>query len=206
MKQFCACQPRAAKSASASLIPAWIFSAVMPGGNAGSEKSTVAGSKPTKRTLFIVPPKPQPYSPEPDRITSLKSQASTGRERPANRVLEQEWIRRNWNDQRRGRRSSPPASFDSVLYSSMDLLGASREDICAFTHALMYVRDFKNRPLRLPRAKRLILADAEAALAWCLGEQAYDLAGEVLLAWPLTRTDWNAVCRLWFSGVSYGRR
>ena len=29
--------------ASASLIPAWIFSAVMPGGSAGSEKSTVAG-------------------------------------------------------------------------------------------------------------------------------------------------------------------
>src|SRR5215813_7793587 len=67
MKQFCACQPRPAKSASASLIPAWIFSAVMPGGNAGSEKSTVAGSKPTNRTRFICPPKPRPYSAEPDR-------------------------------------------------------------------------------------------------------------------------------------------
>ena len=80
----------------------------------------------------------------------------------------------------------------------MDLLGGSREDICAFTHALMYVRDFNNRPLRLPRAKRLILADAEAALAWCLGEQDYDLAGEVLLARPLTRTDWNAVAGFGF--------
>src|SRR5215467_8489346 len=58
MKQFWACQPRPAKSASTSLTPAWIFSAVMPGGKAGSEKSTVAGSKPTNRTRFIDPPRP----------------------------------------------------------------------------------------------------------------------------------------------------
>src|SRR5215472_11029165 len=37
MKQFSACQPRPAKSASASLTPAWIFSAFIPGGSAGSE-------------------------------------------------------------------------------------------------------------------------------------------------------------------------
>jgi hypothetical protein len=41
----------------------------MPGGNAGSEKSTVAGSKPTNKTRFIDPPKPRSYSAEPDRIT-----------------------------------------------------------------------------------------------------------------------------------------
>src|SRR5215471_4888061 len=58
MKQFWACQPRAAKSASASWTPVWIFSAVIPGGKAGSEKSTVAGSKPTNRRRFIDPPKP----------------------------------------------------------------------------------------------------------------------------------------------------
>jgi hypothetical protein len=53
MKQFSACQPRSAMSASAAFTPASIFSAVMPGGSAGSEKSTVAGSKPTNRTRFI---------------------------------------------------------------------------------------------------------------------------------------------------------
>ena len=41
---------------SATLIPAWIFSTVMRGGNAGSEKSTVAGSKPINGTPFIEPP------------------------------------------------------------------------------------------------------------------------------------------------------
>src|SRR5262249_45318316 len=56
MKQFWPCQPRASKSASTSLTPAWIFSAVMPGGSAGSAKSTVAGSRPTNTTRFIDPP------------------------------------------------------------------------------------------------------------------------------------------------------
>src|SRR5215472_15484847 len=82
MKQFWACQPRPAKSASASLTPAWIFSAVMPGGNAESEKSTVAGSKPTNRTRFIDPPKPRPYSAESDRMTNFKAKAEP-RARPA---------------------------------------------------------------------------------------------------------------------------
>src|SRR5262245_65464115 len=82
MKQFCACQPRPAKSASASLIPAWIFSAVMPGGNAGSEKSTIAGSKPTNRTRFIGPPKPRPYSAELDRITKLRRKPNRVRHPP----------------------------------------------------------------------------------------------------------------------------
>jgi hypothetical protein len=53
MKQFSACQPRSAMSASATFTPAWIFSTLMPGGSAGSEKFTVAGSKPTNRTRVI---------------------------------------------------------------------------------------------------------------------------------------------------------
>src|SRR5215472_2382016 len=55
MKQFSGCQPRPAKSVSASLIPALIFSAVMLGGNAGSEKSTAVGSKPINTTRFMEP-------------------------------------------------------------------------------------------------------------------------------------------------------
>jgi hypothetical protein len=48
--------PRSEIRQRASLTPAWIFSAVMPGGSAGSEKSTVAGSKPINTTHFIDPP------------------------------------------------------------------------------------------------------------------------------------------------------
>src|SRR5215472_10414416 len=82
MKQFWACQPRPAKSARASLTPAWIFSAVIPGGNAGSEKSTVAGSKPTNKTRFIDPPKPRPCFAERDRITISKRQPNRVRYPP----------------------------------------------------------------------------------------------------------------------------
>src|SRR5262249_12757329 len=87
MKQFWACQPRPAKSASAILTPAWIFSAVIPGGNAGSEKSTVAGSKPTNRTRFIDPPKRWRYSAESDRIDDFKAKANRVRARSSRRVF-----------------------------------------------------------------------------------------------------------------------
>ena len=55
----------------------------------------------------------------------------------------------------------------------------------------MYVRDFNISPRRLPRSRAAILSEAEAALARCLDEQDYDLAGEVLLSWPLTGV-WDA--------------
>jgi hypothetical protein len=68
----------------------------------------------------------------------------------------------------------------------------SRDDVYAFTHSLMYVSDFNIQPWRLPRQRKEILLDAEAALARCLDDQDYDLAGEVLLAWPLTGRSWGA--------------
>ena len=46
---------------------------------------------------------------------------------------------------------------------------------------------------RLPRKRKEILLDAEAALSRCLDHQDYDLAGEVLLAWPLTGRSWGAI-------------
>src|SRR5580658_4786519 len=77
MKQFSVNQPRRFISASAHLIPAWIFSAVMPGGSAGSEKSTVAGSRPTSRTRLIGHP---PKAPRSDyRCYSRDSNPSNGR-------------------------------------------------------------------------------------------------------------------------------
>ena len=74
----------------------------------------------------------------------------------------------------------------------MDLLHCTRDDIYAFTHALMYVTDFNLIPALLPRRRALILAEAEAPLARCLDEQDYDLAGEVLLSWSLTGKSWSA--------------
>lgn len=130
---------------------------------------------------------------------TTRSQASAGRERPPHRMLEQEWIREIWSGSRKGKgQRCTRLALTSALGQSMDLLNGSREDIYAFTHAIMYVTDFKVCPHRLPRPRSAILAEAEAALAFCLDEQDYDLGGEVLLAWPLTGKRWSAAAAFGF--------
>ena len=129
---------------------------------------------------------------------SRNAQAGFGRERVPHRVLEQRWIDGIWMEAMSGRRDRPSPSLLSVLNQPIDLLGGSREDIYALTHALMYFRDFNIRPRRLPRARSVILAEAEAALARCLDEEDYDLGGEVLMAWPLTGSSWSAAATFGF--------
>jgi hypothetical protein len=125
-----------------------------------------------------------------------RAQARRGRERPPHRALEQHWVLRGLKAARetvtQSRRPAPACMKDSLLSRSMDVLSGSREDVYALTHALLYVRDFNLRPWRLPRRRNAILAEAEAALARSLDDQDYDLAGEVLMAWPLTGRSWSA--------------
>ncbi|HZD49428.1 MAG TPA: hypothetical protein VE178_11860, partial [Silvibacterium sp.] len=130
-----------------------------------------------------------------DKLLSaaLDSQARCGRERVPHRILEQEWVATGWYQPKPGRRqTSPPTARRSILAQPMDLLACTRDDIYAFTHALMYVTDFNLMPALLPRRRGLILSEAEALLAYSLDEQDYDLSGEVLLSWPLTGKSWNA--------------
>jgi hypothetical protein len=81
---------------------------------------------------------------------------------------------------------------------SMDLLVGTREDVYAFTHALIYLRDFGIAPLPLPRNRAAILAEAEAMLAHCLDTGDYDLGAEVLWSWPLTGRAWSAAAAFGF--------
>jgi len=85
----------------------------------------------------------------------------------------------------------------------MDLLNGSREDIYAFTHALMYVTDFNLHPMPSPRRRPVILAEAESALARCLDNQDYDLGGEFLLSWPLTGKSWSAASAFAFRVLAH---
>lgn len=135
---------------------------------------------------------------------SLSSQARAGRERPPHRVLEQEWLFETWHGfkLRLGQRPLPTA-LHSALGRPLDLLCGSREDVYAFTHALMYVAGFDVEPGRLPRRIVVILAEADAALARCLDEEDYDLAGEVLLAWPLVRRSWSAGAAFGFQVLAH---
>jgi hypothetical protein len=67
-------------------------------------------------------------------------QAFMGRERTPHRLLEQQWFLEIWRhfDSGSGKRPCCLAR-KSALNAPQDLLNSSREDIYAFTHALMYV-------------------------------------------------------------------
>ena len=128
---------------------------------------------------------------------SLQSQARAGRERVPHRMLEQEWVAMGWAQSTHPLKTVPRTAEIglarlSILNQPIDLLACTRDDVYAFTHALMYVTDFNLHPGQLPRPRTILLAEAEAMLAHCLDTQDYDLSGEVLLSWPVTGKTWSA--------------
>ena len=127
---------------------------------------------------------------------SETAQAAHGREQVPHRVLERDWLRTGLNPAA----SDEPAPFvgREVLVHPIDCLTGSREDVYAFSHALMYVGDFGIRPKPWPRPPAELCAEAEGALGRCLDEQDYDLGAEVLLAWPLTGLAWSAAATFGF--------
>lgn len=134
-----------------------------------------------------------------DRVltASETAQSARGRERVPYRVLERSWLRS-------GLLSTSPTTDhatlvgDGVLEHPVDLLMGSREDLYAFSHALMYVGDFGLHPAPWPRPPSDICAEAEGALGWCLDQQDYDLSAELLLAWPQSGTHWSATSAFGF--------
>ncbi len=128
------------------------------------------------------------------------------KERAPHRALEQEWLL--WmGSVPRNRNGREQALRQSALACPMDLLNGSRDDVYAFTHALLYGRDLDCMPLPLPRTRDEVLGEAEAALARCLDEEDYDLAGEVLLAWPYTGTAKDAANggeTVWSAAAAFG--
>lgn len=135
---------------------------------------------------------------------ALGSQAHAGRERSPHRVLEQDWIATVWHEPKLSRRSTTSSMVRmSILNHPMDLLNATRDDIYAFTHALMYVTDFNLNPAPLPRSRHVILEEAEAQLALCLDEEDYDLAAEVVMSWPLTGKTWSAAAAFAFRVLAH---
>ncbi len=122
----------------------------------------------------------------------LSAQAHASLERFPHRVMEQQWIASLWSKDSKGsRRNRLAAARLSILGRPMDVLMATDDNLYAFTHAVMYVTGYEFDAGSLPRPRPVILAEVEAALAGCLDRQDYDLAGELLLAWPLTGRSWS---------------
>lgn len=131
--------------------------------------------------------------PQLDRLIELTtgSTAHHGNEVVPHRALERLWlesIRTGESDDERFER----AASDSVLRHPVDLVWGSREDAYAHTHGLMYYTDFGYVDRQLPRARADVLRESEALLARALLLEDYDLAAEVLMAWPLTSAPWSA--------------
>jgi hypothetical protein len=134
-----------------------------------------------------------------DRILGLSaaSLAHRGREAPPHRALERMWLQSL-------RSNTPPgaefdaAALESVLNQSIDLLWGARDDAYAYTHTLMYFLGFGYAPRPLPRMRSAILGECAGLLARSLMFEDYDLAGELLMAWPLTSAPWGPAATFGF--------
>jgi hypothetical protein len=134
---------------------------------------------------------------------SVGSHAHYGHERIPHRMLEQEWIKKIGNFHSKYSNSVTKTISFTALANPIDLLNGTRDDIYAFTHALMYVSNFNISPWKLPRTRKELTGEAEAMLAKCLDEQDYDLCGEVLLSWPLTGKSWSATSNFAFHVLAH---
>ncbi len=120
----------------------------------------------------------------------LSSQARNGHERPPSASLERRWISSLWTGQDTDTASRTDL-LNSVLNWPVDILGGLRDDAYAFTHLIFYCTDFGFQNRRLPRRRSIILGEASSLLARYMDGEDYDLAGEILLAWPLTGAAWT---------------
>jgi hypothetical protein len=119
----------------------------------------------------------------------LCSKVVNGHDRPPSASVERRWISSLWARQNGG--GFRTDLFDSVLKYPLDILGGLRDDAYAFTHLILYCTDFGFHPRRLPRRRSAILGEAAALLLKYVDAEDYDLAGEILMAWPLTASDWS---------------
>lgn len=124
----------------------------------------------------------------------VSAQAGHGHDRPPSASVERSWISSLWS----GEEASRYELLDSVLSWPIDVLGSSRDDAYAFTHLLFYCTDFGYRSRRLPRSRSIILGEAGSLLARYLDAEDYDLAGEILMAWPLTAAAWSPTAAFGF--------
>jgi hypothetical protein len=121
----------------------------------------------------------------------LSSQVRNGHDRPPSALVENRWISSVWGG-RHTRQVCRADLVDSVLRWPLDILGGLRDDAYAFTHLIMYCTDFGFRNCRLPRRRSMSLGEAASLLTRYIDVEDYDLAGEILLTWPLTGAPWSA--------------
>jgi hypothetical protein len=114
-----------------------------------------------------------------------------GPERLPHRLIEQAWLEQIWPHGATSRRRQSEAVAASALGRPPDALKASRDDIYAFTHSVLYASDMGRRKLASARRRRDIEADALVALGFALDAEDCDLTVEVLWVWPMLGLRWH---------------
>jgi hypothetical protein len=130
-----------------------------------------------------------------ERLDRLIDMSATSLAHDGNEVLPHRALERLWIESLRTGNVPDDhferAASESVLNHPVDMIWGSRDDAYAHTHALMYYSDFGYAGRPLPRSCATILRDSEAMLARALLLEDYDLAAELLMAWPMTREPWS---------------
>jgi hypothetical protein len=134
-----------------------------------------------------------------DRLLALSAEcrAQRGREVVPHRMLEGLWLKSLWSGAPLGTEFEA-AALNSVLNHPVDLLWGTREDAYAHTHTFMYFTDFGYSARLLPRSRSQILGESAGVLARSFLLEDYDLAAEVLMAWPLSSAPWTPTATFGF--------
>lgn len=120
----------------------------------------------------------------------LSDEPAGGPELLPTELLERAWLAELWSGVRTTG-PDPELLSASCLGRPLDALWSNPPDLYAFTHALLYASDIGRRTIFPPRSSDEILEDAEAALAAAIDADNFDLAAELLWAWPMLRRPWS---------------
>jgi hypothetical protein len=120
----------------------------------------------------------------------ITSEARNGQDRQFSSSIERNWILSLWDNYQKDSNCRTNLA-ESLLNWPVDILGGSRADAYALTHLLFFYTDFGLKSPRLPRRRSSILEETSSLLAKYVDVGDYDLAGEILWAWPLLRAVWN---------------
>lgn len=118
---------------------------------------------------------------------ALESSAANSIERTPYRMMEGEWLKKLWN---RGHEDNLDFWAQlSCLNHPVDLFCESSDGAYSISHALMYGAFERNK---IPGIDlEIIFQLVESLVIRYLDEQNYDIAGELLMAWPLLNRKWT---------------
>ncbi len=129
-------------------------------------------------------------------VRAWRSPVAGTRERLPHRALEQAWLAAL-----AGLGPPPGAALvaPTAMAAGLDLLGVSRDDLYALTHAIAYATDFGRWHLVDGVVPAEVLALCESALAIALDDDDFDLVAELVMAWPCLGAPLSPIAEFAFS-------